>query len=55
MKIGDLVKVKSFASSDYGIVVSFNKYVDMFKVWFLSLEYDMEFYDYELEVISENR
>ena len=52
MKIGDLVKVKNLTTSDYGVVVGFNKYIGMFKIWFLSLEYDMEFYDYELEVIS---
>ncbi len=52
MKVGDLVKVKSLTSSDYGIVISFNKYINMFKVWFLSLDYDVDFYDYELEVVN---
>ena len=51
MKIGDLVKVKNLTSSDYGIIIGIKH--ELYNVWFLALEYDMEFHDYELEVISE--
>ena len=50
MKIGDLVKVKNLTSSDYGIIIGTRH--ELYNVWFLALEYDMEFYDYELEVTN---
>ena len=62
MKIGDLVKVRDLESSDYGVVIERiirkNLLHGDFVLWivcFVSLEYDLPYMAYELEVINENR
>ena len=54
MKVGDLVKVKNLSSSDCGIIINMPDW-NLFCVYFLSLEYDMIFGGWELELISEGR
>ena len=55
MNIGDLVKIKNLTNVEYAVIIKFNKYVDMFMIWILSLETEAMFYEYELEVINECR
>ena len=51
MKVGDLVKVKSMPTSDYGIIIKIEGRYKWTKVYWITVSESWSFYSDDLEVI----